>query len=313
MPQPVNHVSWKQCHTRAKGLAHIIHNLILSSSDPRKRIRLYGIPRGGDHAASLVIAEANDFLLPLGYTFERTDDPTQADFFIDDLVDSGKTKEWYEAQYKKPFLTLFNKQTETMLTDKWIVFPWEMHQEKQGPEENIVRLLQFIGEDPKREGLKDTPKRVIKSYAELFAGYKLTPAEVMKTFKHSTCNEMVVVKNIEFFSTCEHHMLPFFGKAHIAYIPNGKVIGVSKLARILDIYARRLQIQERLCEQVTAALDQNLQPKGSACILEASHLCMRCRGVSKQNSVMVTSSLTGVFLEAHTQSRTELLQFVNNR
>lgn len=162
-------------------------------------------------------------------------------------------------------------------------------------ESAIETLLRFIGDDPTREGLKETPLRVMKSYQELFSGYAQDPAAVLKVFEDGACDEMVVLRNMEFFSTCEHHMLPFFGKAHVAYIPNGRVIGISKLARILEIYSRRLQVQERLTEQITKALDEHLKPKGSACVLEARHFCMICRGVQKQNSEMVTSSLTGVF------------------
>lgn len=159
----------------------------------------------------------------------------------------------------------------------------------------IRTILQYIREDPDREGLKETPARVVRSYGELFAGYRQDPADVFKVFEDGACDEMVVLKGIELTSVCEHHMLPFLGVAHIAYIPNKKIIGISKLARLLDIYARRLQVQERLTVQVTSALDQYLSPLGSACVIEAKHLCMVCRGVQKQHSTMITSSLTGVF------------------
>lgn len=162
-------------------------------------------------------------------------------------------------------------------------------------QDHVKALLKYIGDDPTREGLRDTPRRVIDSYAELFRGYNEDPKDVMKTFEDGACNEMVLLKDIEVTSWCEHHMLPFIGRAHIAYIPNGRVIGVSKLVRVLEIYARRLQIQERLTKQVTAALMEHLMPLGVACVIESRHLCMVCRGVQKQHSVMVTSSLEGVF------------------
>lgn len=165
------------------------------------------------------------------------------------------------------------------------------------PQILITRLLEYIGEDPNREGLKETPARVIKSYDKLFGGYKQKPESIMKTFTEGSCDEMVILKDITFHSTCEHHILPFSGIAHIAYIPNGKVIGISKLARLLEIFARRLQIQERIGEQVTNALMKHLKPLGAACILEARHSCMSARGVEQQTSTMVTSSLTGVFIE----------------
>lgn len=165
-------------------------------------------------------------------------------------------------------------------------------------EDAITRLLLEIGENPKREGLKDTPQRVLRSYDELFAGYQMDVAKILTIFEDDTANEMVVLRDIELYSFCEHHMLPFFGKAHVAYLPQGRLIGLSKLARIVDAFAKRLQIQERLTQQVTQAIDDHLRPKGAACIIEASHFCTRCRGVGKQNSVMVTSSLTGAFQEA---------------
>ena len=154
-----------------------------------------------------------------------------------------------------------------------------------------------IGEDPGREGLLETPRRVAKAYNELFAGYKMNPASVFKHFDADGCDQMVLLKDVEIYSTCEHHLLPFFGKAHIAYIPNKRVIGVSKLARLMDVFARRMQIQERIGEQITTALMEHLQPKGAACVIEAQHFCMKARGVGKQHSLMVTSSLKGCFLE----------------
>jgi GTP cyclohydrolase I len=181
------------------------------------------------------------------------------------------------------------------------------------PLRSLIRaLLNYIGEDPSREGLLETPERVIKSYDELFSGYRFTDekiAETLKVFEDGACDEMVVLKGIEFNSFCEHHMLPFIGIAHVAYVPSGKIVGISKLARLVDIYSKRLQVQERLTTQITAALDKHLMPKGSACVIEAKHQCMSCRGVGKQNSVMVTSSLTGVFKEEGT-TRSEFLSLV---
>lgn len=161
----------------------------------------------------------------------------------------------------------------------------------------VRKLLEYVGEDPSREGLKETPDRVLKAYNDMLSGYKEDPAKVIKTFEDGAVNydEMIISKDIEFYSFCAHHWIPFFGKAHIAYIPDGRVIGLSKLSRILDIYSKRLQIQEQLTVQITAALDEHLKPKGSACVITAQHLCCMARGVGKQSSSMVTSSLTGVF------------------
>ena len=149
-----------------------------------------------------------------------------------------------------------------------------------------------------REGLQETPERVAKSLEFLLSGYDQDPKEVFKTFEdEEKFSGLIYLKDIEFYSMCEHHMLPFYGTAFIAYIPNGRVIGISKLARLLDIYARRLQIQERIGEQVTNALMKYLNPIGAACLIEAKHLCIACRGVQKQNSIMGYSSLKGVFME----------------
>jgi len=163
--------------------------------------------------------------------------------------------------------------------------------------DSIIHQLEHIGEDPTREGLQKTPDRIIRAWKEIFQGYTQSPESLFTTFDPDGYDQIVLLRNIELYSMCEHHMLPFFGKAHIAYLPKKRVVGISKLARLLDIYARRLQIQERLGEQVTNDLMKYLKPKGAACIIEATHMCMRMRGVSKQNSTMVTSSVKGIFLQ----------------
>lgn len=177
--------------------------------------------------------------------------------------------------------------------------------------EAIHLIINEIGDDPNRPGLYATPRRIAKSWDHIYGGYKLDPKDFITTFKDDTkCDQIILLKDIEFYSTCEHHMMPFFGKAHIAYIPkNNHVIGISKLARILDIYARRLQIQERICEQVTSALMEHLQPLGAACIIQAKHLCMMMRGVEKQNSEMVTSSVVGAFRDVPS-ARAELMDLL---
>lgn len=169
--------------------------------------------------------------------------------------------------------------------------------ETRNIEDLVKQMLWAVGENADREGLKETPARVVKSWREIFAGYAVKdPASVLKTFREP-CDTMVVLRDIEWYSTCEHHMQPFFGRAHIGYIPDGQVVGISKLARLLDVYARRLQIQERIGQQVVKALMDVLKPKGAGCVLSAQHFCMTCRGVGKQNSVMLTSALGGVFHE----------------
>jgi len=168
---------------------------------------------------------------------------------------------------------------------------------------NVVRLLEYIGENPNREGLIETPDRVIKSYDFLFSGYKKDPQDIVKTFDSDGYDELVLLKDIEMYSMCEHHMLPFIGKAHVAYIPRKRVVGISKLARLVEIFSRRLQIQERLTNQITQSLMDLLDPIGAACIIEAEHLCMKMRGVQKQNSTMITASLKGIFIDDSNKGR----------
>ena len=169
--------------------------------------------------------------------------------------------------------------------------------------ENLKEILAYIGDDPDREGLVDTPKRIIKSWDKLFGGYKQDPKAVLGTvFEDGACDEMVILKDIEFFSTCEHHFLPFYGKVSIGYIPNGKVVGISKLARLVEVFARRLQIQEKMTTQIAETLMEVLSPKGCIVICEGKHLCMVARGVEKQNSNMVTSAIRGAFKDQAVRS-----------
>ena len=171
-------------------------------------------------------------------------------------------------------------------------------------------ILVRMGEDPNRDGLADTPERVAKSMAFLTRGYSMdVNAVIHDALFDVDYDEMVVVKDVEFFSLCEHHLLPFFGKAHIAYLPNGKVIGLSKIPRVVDVFARRLQVQERLTTQIADAIADAVNPQGVAVILEARHLCMMMRGVEKQHSATVTSAMRGVF-KTHLQTRNEFLSLV---
>lgn len=163
-------------------------------------------------------------------------------------------------------------------------------------EQDILHILQAMGEDPTREGLIDTPKRVAKSYEFLTRGYRQSLEEVVNdALFEAESDDMVIVRDIEFFSLCEHHMLPFFGRCHVGYIPNKKIIGVSKVARIVDLFARRLQVQERLTKQISEALMEILDAEGVGVVMEARHLCMQMRGVEKQHSEMTTSAMLGSF------------------
>jgi GTP cyclohydrolase I len=182
--------------------------------------------------------------------------------------------------------------------------------EINGISSSVLDLIKFIGEDPKREGLKDTPKRFAKGLAYLTSGYKDDPKAVLNdAIFHEQYDEMVVIKNIEFYSLCEHHMLPFFGQAHIAYIPNGKIVGLSKVPRMVDIFARRLQVQERLTTEIANVIEELLQPKGVGVVMEANHLCMMMRGVEKQQATMITSAMLGDFRK-NDSTRKEFLSLI---
>ena len=174
----------------------------------------------------------------------------------------------------------------------------------------IARLLAELGEDPLREGLRDTPKRVEKSLRFLTSGYEADIDEVINNALFTVdYSEMVIVKDIDFYSLCEHHLLPFFGKCHIAYIPQQKVIGLSKIPRLVDVFARRLQVQERLTHQVAQVIQDRIAPLGVAVVMEGTHLCMSMRGVEKQNSVAVTSAMLGVF-QHDARTRMEFLELI---
>lgn len=177
----------------------------------------------------------------------------------------------------------------------------------------VTTLLEGLGEDPEREGLLKTPERVAKSLRFLTKGYRQDPEELLrKAMFTESYDEMVLVKDIELFSMCEHHMLPFFGKAHVAYIPDGKIVGLSKIARVVEVYARRLQVQERLTQQIRDAIVDVLNPKGVGVVIEAKHMCMVMRGVEKQNSTTTTSAMSGEFLSSES-TRSEFLRLIHNR
>jgi len=180
--------------------------------------------------------------------------------------------------------------------------------------EDLVReMLVRLGEDPEREGLASTPNRVHRAYEHLLKGYREDPEALLKNALFTvTYDEMVIVKDVEMFSLCEHHMLPFFGKVHVAYIPKGKVIGLSKIPRLIEIFSRRLQIQERLTTQIAETIQKTIEPQGVGVVIEARHLCMMMRGVEKQHSAAVTSSMLGCFRDEQ-ETRTEFLSLIRNR
>jgi len=178
-------------------------------------------------------------------------------------------------------------------------------------EQAITKVLELIGEDPKREGLLKTPSRVAKAFDFLTEGYQQDPKEILSQALFTTSNdEMVLVRDIEFYSMCEHHMLPIIGRAHVAYIPDGKVVGLSKIPRIVNVFARRLQIQEQMTEQIADAISESISPKGVAVVLHARHMCMEMRGVEKVNSTTVSSALRGLF-KSDERTRSEFYNLIN--
>ncbi len=183
---------------------------------------------------------------------------------------------------------------------------------KQGLEEAIYKILSLIGEDPERDGLQRTPERIARMYDEILAGYHVDPAELINDALFEVeYDEMIVVKDIEFFSMCEHHMLPFYGRAHVAYLPRDKVVGLSKIPRIVEMYGRRLQVQERMTRQIAELIREMLHPYGVAVVVEASHMCSMMRGVKKEHARMVTSTMLGAFRK-DPKTRNEFMQHLHN-
>lgn len=270
---------------------------------PNEALRAYAVPRGGIPVA---------YLLQGLVGFHITSNPADADIFIDDLIDSGSTCERYCDEYPgKPFFALLDKRTDEQFRGEWIVFPWEVTDE--GADDSgadiITRLLQLVGEDPTREGLTETPTRVVKAWRHWCSGYGKDPAKLLKVFEDGgeTYDQMVLVKDIPIYSHCEHHLAAIIGTASIAYIPNGKIVGLSKLSRLADMFARRLQVQERLTDQIADALFKHLEPKGVGVLIKARHLCMESRGICQQGHHTVTTALRGV-IKDEPETRAEFLR-----
>jgi GTP cyclohydrolase I len=218
-------------------------------------------------------------------------EPWLADAIVDDLYDSGRTTERYR-QHNKPFAYLFDKRKE--FSDTWLVFPWETEDASKTAEDHVARLLETFGQDVNREGLAETPKRYVKFMREF-----LSPPDFnLTTFENEAeqgegLGEMIIVSDIDFHSLCEHHLAPFFGKGAIAYVPSEKIVGISKLARTLEYYSRRLQNQERITDQVADFLCNNLNAQWVGVHLKAQHMCMSMRGVRKPGAVTTTTSFKG--------------------
>lgn len=268
-------ISWKMIYNAI--------DLILNKLDNKKN-KIYGIPRGGQVVAGM-----------LGFCNKKiivVDSPEEANIIVDDLYDSGTTfKKWKKKFPDKDFYFLFDKRNKKYM-NHWLVFPWEESGEKE-VEENVVRLLEYFGQDSNREGLLETPKRYIKFWNEFLS----PPDWNCTTFSAEGYNQMIIQTNIPFYSVCEHHLAPFFGEGYIAYLPDKKIVGLSKLARTLETFSRQLQNQERITNQVVDFLMKELEPLGVGCVIKAKHMCMEMRGVKKHNTHTTTSALRGVFNE----------------
>lgn len=263
----------------------------------------YGVPRGGIAVAYCIAGNCEGVI---------TDDPATADFIVDDLIDSGATRDHYLALYPNAkFIALYDF-SETP-KERWLVFPWEVTRggDDDSATDIFTRLLEFVGEDPNREGLVETPKRMAKMFTEITSGYSEDPATYFKTFEENAgdYDQMIMVGPIPFYSMCEHHLAPFFGDAWVAYIPDKRFAGISKFARTLDTFAKRLQIQERLTEQVASTVDECVKPLGVGVIIRARHLCMEMRGAKKPGAKTTTSSMKGVFL-TDPKARAEFLSLI---
>ena len=256
---------------------------------------VYGVPKNGS-----IIAES----LWLQHAIELKENPDEADAMVDDLIDSGRTRNKYE-KYKKPFYVLVDKKD-----NEWIHFWFEKKQDDDA-EDLIVRLFENIGENPNREGLKDTPKRVVKMWKEIFRGYDETQKPKITVFDNGVDGltyDNMVIDTGDFYSQCEHHMVPFFGQYWFAYIPDKKILGISKVARLVDFHSSKLQIQERLVKDVLDDLEKELQPLGIALVMKGEHLCKTMRGVKKKG-YMITSDLRGVFKEKP-ETRAEFMRLI---
>ena len=295
---------YKLSHTEIYAFANGIITDLKVMFPTRTEITCFPVPRGGIPAA-YALGEVGR---SLGVLINLTDTPEDADFILDDLIDSGATRDKYADVWPDtPFFALVNKpyyRAKSPLHElcDWLVFPWEHDPDKvtdSSADDIPVRLLQYIGEDVQRGGLLETPKRFLKAWKEKTVGYQQKPEDVLKVFEDGAENydEMIVVRDIEIESVCEHHLERVWGVAHIGYIPDGKIIGLSKFSRIADVFARRLQVQERLTVQICDAIEEHLKPLGVGVVIEARHACMEVRGIKRRGQTTVTSALRGVFKE----------------
>lgn len=288
--------------------AHALDQRILEKWEnaDRPTPMVYGVPRGGEYVVARLVA--------LGLAKE-TKEPHKAEIIVDDIIDSGRTRDEH-VRHAVPFWAPYDKFRDGDLP--WVVFPWEQvegHDSEASAdkdmERHVSRIIQYIGDDPSREGVRETPARVVKSWKELYSGYRVDTKELLTKAMFDTDSDNIqVCRDIEFYSTCEHHMLPFHGVAHVGYLPTNKVTGLSKLARLVDAYARRMQIQENMTTRIAQDIMRYIPGvRGAGVVVSAKHMCMCGRGIGKQKSSMVTSSMFGVFRDDHI-ARMELMRLM---
>lgn len=278
----MQHLSWLDIQTEVERLTQRLTGMSNGIT------HVYGIPQGGVPVA-LLVAQATGLLI--------TDQPAPGrTLIVDDLVDTGTTMRTYreqgylcEALYRKPHSPQDLAPDATQV-EAWLAFPWE--RDDGDPTDGVIRIIQHIGEDPTRDGLIDTPKRVCKAMREMTVGYHMNPAEILSKSFDVHHDEMIIVTGVDYFSLCEHHMLPFYGKATIGYIPKpgARIVGLSKLPRLLQCFSKRLQVQERLTNEIAQAILEYLDPRGVGVVLSGHHTCMSARGIEKQGQ-MITSCL----------------------
>ena len=269
-----------------------------------KYLKVYPIPRGG-----VPVAYGLSGMMDISIVSRAED----AHVFVDDIIDSGSTMRRYAELYPgKPFFAAVEK---FAVEADWVIFPWEVTeaQHNESATDIVTRLLQYVGEDPQREGLRETPQRVVKAWAHWCSGYSKDAGEILKVFEDGgeKYDQMVLVKDIPIYSHCEHHLAPIIGTASIAYIPNGRIVGLSKLSRLADMFARRLQVQERLTDQIADALVEHLAPLGVGVLIKARHLCMESRGICQQGHHTLTTALRGAMMDDH-EARLEFLKLASS-
>jgi GTP cyclohydrolase I len=296
-------MGWEEVFTRLRtmrdNIAHGVkpQEVILSPDLDGHYWPVWGVPRGGQYVVGMLVA-----LWEGARIAER---PEEADVIIDDVVESGLTRRTFREETAKPFFALVDKQQEKR--DDYIVFPWESGVKDDG-ETAVRRLLECLGEDVTRPGLVDTPRRVWEAMNQMTAGRDRSVDQLFVTFEVAA-DEMIIVRDIAFWSLCEHHLMPFHGHCTVGYLPADHVLGLSKISRIVQLYASRLQMQEQMTEQIAQAFERHLKPRGVGVLIEAEHTCMQARG-ARSSGRMVTSALSGALRTG--KARDEFLQLARS-